>query len=162
MQTLPTIECYMQLSCRRCPLNSQITPAASPHRVIEPPTPISIIPTASLPLGNLSISDIRDDYPQQPPQKSWKSPITYNESTEDSPKVHALLEKVQRLEQLLSEYMRDGAPRKSDPPIGPISTEPRAELRGILSKTRFFGQSHWMNSIGLVRLFGILFNTEPD
>ena len=131
------------------PLNCQITPAASPHRMNEPPTPISVIPTASLSLGNLSISGNRDECLQRHSQKSWKSPNTYKENTEDSPKVRALLEKVQRLEQLLSEYMPDGAPGNSNPPI---SIEPRAQLRGTLSKTRFFGQSHWMNLIGLVRL----------
>jgi hypothetical protein len=68
-----------------------------------------------------------------------ESPTAYEENTEDSPKVRALLEKVQRLEQLLSEYMPDGVLGNSNPPI---SVEPRAQLRGTLSKTRFFGQSH--------------------
>jgi hypothetical protein len=141
------------------PLNRQITPAASLDRTVEPPTPIAVIPTASLSLGNLSISSIRDECPQQPPQKSWKLPTAYEENTEDSPKVRALLEKVQRLEQLLSEYMPDGVLGNLNPPI---SIEPRAQLRGTLSKTRFYGQSHWMSLIGLVRLIGNLSYTEHD
>ncbi|TVY35307.1 Transcription factor [Lachnellula subtilissima] len=42
--------------------------------------------------------------------------------------------------------MPDGGPGISNPPK---STEPRAQLRGILSKTRFCGPSHWMNLVGL-------------
>ena len=122
--------------------------------MVEAPTPIPVIPTL---LSNVSISGIRDEPPPQLPQKSWRSPITCNENTEDSPKVRALLEKVQKLEQLLSDYMPDGVSDrvlgKPLPPIRPTTIEPRAQIRGILSKTRFFGQSHWMNSIRLVRLF---------
>jgi hypothetical protein len=152
------IKCDRSYPCKHCrqtnavcnypegaaPLNRQVTPAATPHRIVEPPTPISVIPAAPLSLGNFSISSIHPS-----PQKSWESPNTYEENTEDSPKVRALLEKVQRLERLLSEYMPDGVPGNSNPPI---SIEPRAQLRGTLSKTRFFGQSHWMNLIHLVRL----------
>jgi hypothetical protein len=64
---------------------------------------------------------------------------TYEENTEDSPKVRDLLEKVQRLEQILSGYMPDRVLGNSNPPI---SIEPGAQLRGTLSKTRFYGQSH--------------------
>jgi hypothetical protein len=143
MQTLPTSKRCMHYPEGSAPLNRQVTPAA-PHHIVEPPTPVPVIPATSLSLGNLSISGI-----QPPPPKSWKLPNTPEENTKDSPKVRALLQKVQRLEQLLSEHMPDGVPGNSNPPI---SIEPRAQLRGALSKTSFFGQSHWMNLIRLVRL----------
>ncbi|KAE9362998.1 hypothetical protein N431DRAFT_423359 [Stipitochalara longipes BDJ] len=70
--------------------------------------------------------------------------------------LRALLAKVQKLEQLLLEYMPEELPEKSIPAI---SIEPRAQLRGTLSKTRLFGQSHWMNLIGL---FDIIANMRDD
>lgn len=130
------------------PLKCQMTPATSLHRTVEPPTSKSI-PTTSISLGHFSGSGVCDGDPQQSPQKPWKLSTNPKENTDDSPKVRALLEKVQKLEQLLSEYMPDGMPRKSS---SPASIEPRAQLRGTLSKTRFYGQKHWMNSIALVRL----------
>ncbi|TGO82217.1 hypothetical protein BPOR_0887g00030 [Botrytis porri] len=59
------------------------------------------------------------------------------------PTVQALLDRVHKLEQIISETdaMNDGPNLLSDKYVrGP-------SLRGSLSKTRFFGQSHWMNSI---------------
>jgi hypothetical protein len=166
------IKCDRTYPCKHCqqlnavcnypegatPLNRQSTPTASLHPTVEPPTPIAVIPTASLSLGNLSVSGIRGECPQRPLQKSWKSLTTYEENTEDSPKVRDLLEKVQRLEQILSGYMPDRVLGNSNPPI---SIEPGDQLLGTLSKTRFYGQSHWMNLIGLVRLIGysLLHNT---
>ena len=153
-RTFPCKHCrYLNAICNypegAAPLNSRTTPAASPHHVLEPPTPV--IPAPSLSLDNLSISSIRDGNLQQPLQESRKSPNTCDENTEDSPQIRALLEKVQRLEHLLSEHMPDGVPGVSNPLIEPKFSESQAQLRGTLSKTRFFGQSHWMNSIGLVR-----------
>lgn len=167
------IKCDRTQPCRHCgqsnaackyaegaaPLNHQNAPAASPHRRIAPPTPISITSTGpSSSLGDLSISGGGDERLQPSLQQSWKAPNTNKENGEDSPKVRALFEKVQRLEQLLSEYMPDEGPGNSSPPK---STEPAtAQLRGTLSKTRFFGSSHWMNLVGLVRLSRKSFFTQ--
>ncbi|TGO21656.1 hypothetical protein BPAE_0207g00110 [Botrytis paeoniae] len=63
--------------------------------------------------------------------------------TPPDPTVQALLDRVHKLEQIISETdaMNDGPNLLSDSYVrGP-------SLRGSLSKTRFFGQSHWMNSI---------------
>jgi Fungal Zn(2)-Cys(6) binuclear cluster domain len=94
------IKCDRTYPCKHCqqlnavcnypegatPLNSQITPAASLHRIVEPPTPIVATSTASLSLCNLSVSGIRDEYPQRSPQKSWKSPTIYKKI----PKTHQM------------------------------------------------------------------------
>ncbi|KAF7951395.1 hypothetical protein EAE96_006708 [Botrytis aclada] len=63
--------------------------------------------------------------------------------TPPDPTVQALLDRVHKLEQILSETdaMNDGPNLLNDSYVrGP-------SLRGSLSETRFFGQSHWMNSI---------------
>ncbi|KAF7863219.1 hypothetical protein EAF04_007301 [Stromatinia cepivora] len=58
------------------------------------------------------------------------------------PSVQALLDRVHKLEQVISETeaINDG------PNIISSSYVKGPSLRGSLSKTRFFGQSHWMNS----------------
>ncbi|KAI9645554.1 hypothetical protein NHQ30_006296 [Ciborinia camelliae] len=58
------------------------------------------------------------------------------------PSVQALLDRVHKLEQIISdsETLNDG------PTIISSSYVKGPSLRGSLSKTRFFGQSHWMNS----------------
>jgi len=156
------IKCDRSYPCQRCrqlnaeciypegaaPLKPQIIPAACPHRIDEPPTPTSAVPTAPLSPSSLTISSIRNECPQTSTGKSWKSPNTDEENTDDSAKVRALLEKVQRLEHLLSEYKPDGVLGNSNPSV-PVESP---QLRGTLSKTRFYGQSHWMNLVGLVRL----------
>ncbi|TVY91869.1 Transcription factor [Lachnellula willkommii] len=115
--------------------------------MIAPPTPISVASIIPSSLGDSSIFSGGDERLQLSLQQSWKPPKTNKENGEDSPKVRALFEKVQQLEQLLSEYMPDKGPGNSNPPE---STEPAPpQLRGTLSKTRFFGQSHWMNLVGL-------------
>jgi hypothetical protein len=160
------IKCDRTHPCRGCrqsdvicsypegaaPLHCHITPVASAEDTTELPAPTSIIPIASLPLSNLPISGIRDEYPQWPPHRSWKSPDNSNESSDDSPKVRALVEKVQRLEQLLSEYMPDEVVGESN---RPVSVESRVQLRGTLSKTRYLGPTHWMNTANLVKLVRI-------
>lgn len=65
------------------------------------------------------------------------------------PSVQALLDRVHKLEQIISdsETMNNGSTIISSSYVkGP-------SLRGSLSKTRFFGQSHWMNSFEQVRQF---------
>ncbi|KAK6592897.1 C6 zinc finger domain-containing protein [Botrytis cinerea] len=63
--------------------------------------------------------------------------------TPSDPTVQALLDRVHKLEQIISENdAMDAGPSLVNAPYvrGP-------SLRGSLSKTRFFGQSHWVNSI---------------
>ena len=126
------------------PLNSRDVLADTPRRISKPPNSNSVFPTASS-----ASSGTHNQNLQQPVPTSWISPNINVENTEESPRVLALLAKVQRLEQLLLEYMPEGLPENSTPSR---SREPPAQLRGTLSKTRVFGQTHWMNLIGLVGL----------
>lgn len=158
------IKCDRTQPCKHCrqldaicnysngaaPLQHKVAFATTPRRIAGPPTPTSVTPTPSVSHGNSSVSVIHNVHPQQPPQRSWNSPSTCEENAEESPKVRALLAKVQRMEQLLLEYVPK---RVLENTKSPTSNEPRAQLRGTISKTRLFGQSHWMNFIGLVSAF---------
>ena len=71
---------------------------------------------------------------------------TVPRQTPSDPTVQALLDRVHKLEQIISENdAMDAGPSLVNAPYvrGP-------SLRGSLSKTRFFGQSHWVNSIDQV------------
>jgi len=130
------------------PLNGQDVLVDTLRRISNPPNSSSFLPFTSSAHDNLSIASTRNQHPRQSTLTSWKSPNIREENSEDSPKVRALLEKVQQLEQLLSEYMPKEVPEDS---TLSKSKEASTQLRGTLSKTRVFGQTHWMNLIGLVQ-----------
>lgn len=67
----------------------------------------------------------------------------------------ALIDRVRLLEQtLLSTATSQEYQETASSPSSP-SCEEDLSIRGTFSKTRFFGQSHWMNSINQVRVFTI-------
>jgi hypothetical protein len=106
------------------PLNRQLTLLTSPRDIVGPPTPISVAPSSSSSHGDLSIAGLRNERPQHPVQRSAISPNT-QEETEDSPKVRALLAKVQGLEQLLLKYMPEGVRENSTLPLLNWNSKPR-------------------------------------
>jgi hypothetical protein len=69
-------------------------------------------------------------------------PATYSSSPahSDQPTVQALLDRVHKLERMLSE------PDHGNTGLLAMPLVKTPGLRGAMSKTRFFGQSHWVNS----------------
>ncbi|KDN71058.1 putative fungal specific transcription factor domain-containing protein [Colletotrichum sublineola] len=78
--------------------------------------------------------------------------------------VNSLVERVKQLEQQLSDLtVRGGS--KSDAPShpGPALREGLKYSRGCVSKTRYFGQSHWMNATDMLyRLVNIAKKFESE
>ena len=75
----------------------------------------------------------------------WKEPTVQGFHSEST--VQDLRDRIHKLEQLLSES-KSRQPADSRDVSSVAETAPH--LRGSLSKTRFFGQSHWMNFIDQV------------
>ena len=113
--------------------------------------PISdVVPIASVTHDDLAVARHRHGDSESARKQSRISQDARDLNTEDSPNVRALLAKVDRLEQLLLERSTDEVHESSNGPGLPSPVEPPVKLQGFLSKTRFYGQSHWMNLIGLV------------
>lgn len=79
-------------------------------------------------------------------------------STSDGSTVEALRARVRQLEEQLANDLHIS--RNTDDRFEPHKEDESAPMKGTISKTRFFGQSHWMNGTGLVmppqkRTFGI-------
>ncbi|KAK2042479.1 fungal-specific transcription factor domain-containing protein [Colletotrichum somersetense] len=65
--------------------------------------------------------------------------------------VNSLMERVKQLEQQLSDLTVRGGSNSDEPPrSGPVLREGLKYSRGCVSKTRYFGQSHWMNSTDML------------
>ncbi|OHW95835.1 C6 zinc finger domain-containing protein [Colletotrichum incanum] len=65
--------------------------------------------------------------------------------------VDSLLERVKQLEQQLSDLtVRNGSRGDEAPQPGPVLREGLKYSRGCVSKTRYFGQSHWMNAADML------------
>jgi hypothetical protein len=82
---------------------------------------------------------------------SWGSPTAEAHMDEkSSPK--ALVDRVQKLESMFLES--NGKPSMESSIFFPkLESSKELRLRGTYSKTRFFGQSHWMYSFGMVLAF---------
>ena len=109
------------------------------------------------------ITSLEDPSPESVPHfhehrtkfASW-GPLTpesqQGQPSGSSSEVQALVDRVRKLEQML--------PERSDREYTSIfSKTPKSaprQLRGTLSKTRFFGQSHWMHA------FGMVWTTQPS
>jgi hypothetical protein len=79
---------------------------------------------------------------------SWGSPTAEAHMDEtSSPK--ALVDRVQKLESI---FLADNGNRSMESNIffPKLESSRELRLRGTYSKTRFFGQSHWMYSFGMV------------
>jgi len=79
---------------------------------------------------------------------SWGSPTAEAQMDEiSSPK--ALVDRVQKLESI---FLADNGNRSMESNIffPKLESSKELRLRGTYSKTRFFGQSHWMYSFGMV------------
>ncbi|RDL29970.1 uncharacterized protein BP5553_10597 [Venustampulla echinocandica] len=76
-----------------------------------------------------------------------KNPGASNQAGQNSGHVEELVQRVQKLEQLLASTSivghGDGSPS--------VSRVPAKDLRGNMSKTRFYGQSHWMHAFAQAR-----------
>jgi hypothetical protein len=82
---------------------------------------------------------------------SWGSP-TAEAHTDEKSSPKALVDRVQKLESMFLES--NGKPSMESSIFFPkLESSKELRLRGTYSKTRFFGQSHWMYSFGMVLAF---------
>lgn len=76
-----------------------------------------------------------------------------NSNHGSSSTVNSLVDRVKQLEQQLSDLMVRGDERDETAAVeSTVMREGLRYSRGCVSKTRFFGQSHWMNAADMVRL----------
>jgi hypothetical protein len=101
---------------------------------------------ASTHLSSAGVSPLGPSRSDSTQLSSWGSPTNVIHH-EDMPDQRVLLDRIQKLEDIIASY-NETEPRASSKTTQQI--RPKTELRGTVSKTRFFGQSHWMYSHGVV------------
>jgi hypothetical protein len=114
--------------------------APIPNRSKDPPSIGSTHPSSA------GVSPLAPSRSESTQVSSWGSPAN-GIHHEEVPDHRVLLERIQKLEDIIASY-NEKAPRASLNTTQEIG--PKRELRGTVSKTRFFGQSHWMYSHGVV------------
>ncbi|KPM40310.1 hypothetical protein AK830_g6222 [Neonectria ditissima] len=122
-----------------------------------PAAALSHVPARSAP--------VLESQKPSPPSKavSPSGPSSTGGSTSDTSTVDALAARVRELEQKLSESFHISPSRKTDDQlVGPrYQDEDEAPMKGTISKTRFFGQSHWMNGADMFpSILGVLRQAE--
>lgn len=102
-------------------------------------------------LSYFSLPTPRTDY-SRGSQERRKDGGADSEAPQSAVAAQALIDRVRLLEQtLLSTVTSQEYPETASSPSSP-GCEEDISIRGTFSKTRFFGQSHWMNSINQVRV----------
>ena len=85
-----------------------------------------------------------------PPVDLWEPPTPESQRSGCPPIAQAFTGRVHKVEQLA--YKPSAAVQIGNPSCEtPEPDNLNRHLRGTLSKTRFFGQSHWLHSFGMVR-----------
>lgn len=129
----------------------QQQPLPSPARHSEEPVKIQPQPAPTPDLPTPSSEYIGPNYPQLIERGASPSlPSSRAGSASEASHVDYLLARVQQLEEKLA------ATHVTDPVAGPgdgvLESKDECRLsKGVVAKTRYFGQSHWMNGAQLVR-----------
>ncbi|KAK7402931.1 hypothetical protein QQX98_011329 [Neonectria punicea] len=121
------------------------------------PAVLSHVPARSAPV-------FESQKPSPPKPVSPSGPSSTGGSTSDTSTVDALAARVRELEEKLSERFHISSRKADDRLVGPAhQEEDEAPIKGTISKTRFFGQSHWMNGADMFpSILGVLRNAEAQ
>lgn len=115
----------------------------------------TVVPIRAAPPAHESARPSPSEYIRQGPlygsRSSSSIPSSTVGSTSDNSSVDALLQRVRQLEQQLENNVHIS--RNTEDRFVPNEDEERTPMKGTVSKTRFFGQSHWMNGVDLVSRF---------
>lgn len=118
----------------------------------------SVVPIRAAPPAHESARPSSSEHIRQGPagpfygsRSSSSIPSSTVGSTSDNSTVDALVQRVRQLEQQLENNVHIS--RNTEDRFVPNEEEERGPLKGTISKTRFFGQSHWMNGADLVSRF---------
>ncbi|KAI0592992.1 hypothetical protein F4775DRAFT_579794 [Biscogniauxia sp. FL1348] len=174
------IRCDRGQPCGACIRSRHKTCVFEPHRPLPVPRPSDISPekdgnaqstssvrpeaNTEVPISPRASSSIhRADGPNEERPVPSLSGSTLVDPESVVPDATFLLERVWELERRLQEFTARPAPRKLERRVAENSTEDISSYiaadihtmpRSIMSKTRYFGQSHWMN--GLLQFKAIL------
>ncbi|KAH6889186.1 hypothetical protein B0T10DRAFT_548600 [Thelonectria olida] len=122
----------------------------------------SIVPARSAPVFENSRKDTSSDIIPPPKAHVSSVPSSTVGSTSEASTVDALAARVRELEQKLADSFHIG-PKPNDKLIeeNHHEDEGNAPMKGTISKTRFFGQSHWMNGADMFpNILGVLRQAE--
>jgi hypothetical protein len=142
------IKCDRGSPCRQCVQSQYESCSYSPNpgvlgagRHVDVPCRPKDIPISRAHISSIQLSPELVTHSDTSHTNSWTSP-SFGAQTEDSADIKALLDRIQNLEKRLENSTTRGGIDVSKP----SSKESHSELRGTVSKTRFFGCSHWMYS----------------
>ncbi|KAF4626453.1 hypothetical protein G7Y89_g11709 [Cudoniella acicularis] len=154
------IKCDRNLPCGPCRVSKSATCTYSPEVLSSFKGHVSTAPSTSISGGNtaqalnetsftnfsspLNSSNIDLTLEHTPPSPGRSSSGSHH--SESGHVVQALIDRVGRLEQLLTSASITDSTHNSN--VGKIPTK---DARGNMSKTRFFGHSHWMHAFAQAR-----------
>ncbi|KAI5917678.1 fungal-specific transcription factor domain-containing protein [Camillea tinctor] len=182
------IRCDRGQPCGACLRSRHKTCVFEPHKPlptsqpseISPGNPSNAQPTSSIlpePCSELPISPEASssahlaDGPNEETSVPTLSGSTPVDPASAVPDANSLLERVWELERRLQEITSHRTPRKQDRHAAEESTEDISSYiaadihtmpRSIMSKTRYFGQSHWMNGLLQFRTMLELFESQSQ
>ncbi|KAF4988530.1 hypothetical protein FDECE_15017 [Fusarium decemcellulare] len=155
------IRCDRSLPCVNC-IKSKISPCtyapthipasrarkAATHGLDSGVEPSSHVPARSAPVVESQRRSPGENNHQRRPSSSVPSSTVGSASGAST--VDALAARVRELEQKLAESCHiTRPPLAEDRLIEPDQNEESPPMKGTVSKTRFFGQSHWMNGVDM-------------
>lgn len=154
------IRCDRGLPCVNC-IKSNISPCTyapthiPAHRSKKATAAVNHGGADRIPARIAPVTESRTQPPVAAKASSSSVPNSTVGSTSNASTVDALAARVRHLEQKLAETCHISQPTGGRLIERDVPEEP-ASMKGTISKTRFFGQSHWMNGVEMVSLASLL------